>query len=74
MPGFHDAHVHAITGAIQEMQCSLFNENSLESALETIKKYSLANPSSPHILGAGWKLNWKDMPDGIPFASMVLKH
>lgn len=71
MPGFHDAHVHAVTGGLQEMQCSLFNETSLESALQTVKKYSMENPHLPHISGAGWKLNWKDMPTGIPHASMV---
>jgi predicted amidohydrolase YtcJ len=71
LPGFFDSHVHAITGSIQEMQCALYRETSLLSALQKVKQYSLDHPHLPTILGAGWQVAWEDLPSGLPRATLV---
>lgn len=54
LPGFHDAHIHPLIGALDLVECSLHGLTSREAYLEKIRSYASANRDRPFIRGAGW--------------------
>ena len=49
LPGFHDAHVHPLAGAIRLLQCDLSTAKSLQDIGAAVKAYAAANPTQPWI-------------------------
>jgi predicted amidohydrolase YtcJ len=56
LPGFHDAHVHPVSGGLELGGCVLSGVQSKEKVFETIREYASANPTRAWITGSGWEL------------------
>ena len=56
MPGFHDSHLHPITGGMRTLQCELSGAATAAEALERVQAYAAAHPERPWIVGRGWEL------------------
>lgn len=54
MPGFIDAHAHVMGVGFAAMTLDLSDTNSLEEALDKIRRFAAENDSRPWILGRGW--------------------
>lgn len=53
LPGFHDAHIHALAGGLALLGCDLEPEHSVEGYARLIRDYA-ASHDSQWIVGAGW--------------------
>lgn len=66
MPGFIDAHVHYLMGAISysdHMCTEIAQSFSEENCIDIIKKFADNHPDEKRIIGIGWYLaNWNDAP------------
>jgi predicted amidohydrolase YtcJ len=56
LPGFHDSHVHPVSGGIELGQCNLNGAISEEEVFHKISDYATANPDKKWIVGGGWDL------------------
>jgi len=56
LPGFHDAHVHPVSGGLELGGCVLSGVQSKEKVFQTIREYAAANPRKEWITGSGWEL------------------
>jgi predicted amidohydrolase YtcJ len=64
LPGFHDAHVHPVTGGMALSQCDLNGLKTRQEVFEKIRAYAAAHPKEKWILGRGWDLPL--FPDANP--------
>jgi predicted amidohydrolase YtcJ len=69
LPGFQDAHVHALSSGLERMHCELYDIDSVPAYLDAVAAYAAANPEEPWIRGGGWSLG--DFPRGIPHRSLL---
>lgn len=67
LPGFIDAHVHAVQGGLERLRCDLSSGSSKDDYLATIKAYADAHPHELWILGGGWAM--AQFPGGTPTAA-----
>ncbi|HXV61200.1 MAG TPA: amidohydrolase family protein, partial [Vicinamibacteria bacterium] len=56
LPGFHDSHVHLVTGGVELGQCNLNGLESRLAVLEAIESCAREASSSDWIVGGGWDL------------------
>jgi hypothetical protein len=56
LPGFHDSHVHPVSGGIELGQCNLNGSTSAAEVFQRIRGYAAANPDKKWIVGGGWDL------------------
>jgi len=56
LPGFHDSHVHPVSGGIELGQCNLNGSHSAAEVFQKIRDYAAANPDKQWIVGGGWDL------------------
>ena len=56
LPGFHDSHIHLVTGGIELGECNLLDLDTQESILDTIRHYAATHPDEEWIRGGGWEL------------------
>jgi predicted amidohydrolase YtcJ len=63
-PGFQDAHIHAVGGGIELLQCNLTEAENAEQTAALIRAYADANPDEEWILGGGWSMD--SFPGGNP--------
>ncbi|WP_168625875.1 amidohydrolase [Cryobacterium sp. BB307] len=66
VPGFQDAHVHAVWGGLDLIRCDLSEESTKAGYLARLAEYSAANPDKEWILGGGWGMS--AFPGGTPRA------
>lgn len=64
LPGFQDAHVHAVMGGVELGQCDLTGAPDLEDYLRRVRDYADAHPELPWISGGGWAM--EVFPGGVP--------
>jgi hypothetical protein len=64
LPGFQDAHVHPLSGGMDQMQCDLREARGRQNVLATIRAYADAHPGDDWIVGGGWYMG--DFPGGTP--------
>jgi predicted amidohydrolase YtcJ len=64
VPGFHDAHVHPVSGGVELGQCDLSGAVTLEEYRRRIRAYADADPDLPWITGGGWSM--ESFPGGTP--------
>ncbi|WP_127503775.1 amidohydrolase [Actinoplanes solisilvae] len=64
LPGFQDAHIHAVMGGVELGQCDLTGTTDLDEYLRRIRDYADRNPLAEWILGGGWSM--ESFPNGIP--------
>ncbi|HLE59867.1 MAG TPA: amidohydrolase [Candidatus Limnocylindria bacterium] len=64
LPGFQDAHIHALEAGVELLQCHLADLGSAEAYLAAIAAYAEAHPDEEWVAGGGWSM--PDFPGGIP--------
>jgi predicted amidohydrolase YtcJ len=64
LPGFQDAHVHAVMGGVELGQCDLTGTTDLAEYERRITAYAEARPGAEWILGGGWAM--ESFPGGVP--------
>ncbi|GAB6903513.1 amidohydrolase [Kineosporia succinea] len=69
LPGFQDAHVHAVFGGLELGQCDLSGTTDLGEYRRLIKVYADAHPQVEWILGGGWSM--ESFPGGVPTAELL---
>jgi predicted amidohydrolase YtcJ len=57
LPGFHDAHVHPVSGGVELSQCDLNDLASVDALLAKIGQCSDALPKDAWLVGGGWDLS-----------------
>lgn len=83
LPGFHDFHLHIMSGALSMDSVSLLGAKSEEEAVELVRCYAEEQPDEPWIIGFSWDCaHWTDkkMPSRasldrvVPDRPVVLFH
>ncbi len=64
LPGFNDAHVHLLSGALSLERVDLIEDGSVEAVQRRIRAFAAANPTAPWVLGRGWL--YGSFPGGLP--------
>jgi predicted amidohydrolase YtcJ len=64
LPGFQDAHVHAVMGGTELNQCDLTGTTDLDEYLRRVHDYAAAHPDPEWITGGGWAM--EAFPGGVP--------
>ena len=71
LPGFHDSHIHLISGGMGLKKCVLNGLTSQAEIFRKIKDYADANPGKTWIIGRGWEL--PSFPQANPTRDMLDK-
>jgi predicted amidohydrolase YtcJ len=69
LPGFHDSHVHPVSGGVEALECDLNGLATQAAILEKVKRYAAENPAQPWVRGGGWDLTI--FPDGNPSKGLL---
>lgn len=69
LPGFHDSHVHPVSGGMELGECNLNGLATPEQVLEAVRRYAQQNPGAAWIRGGGWDL--PVFPNGNPHKSLL---
>jgi predicted amidohydrolase YtcJ len=69
IPGFQDAHIHAVMGGVELGQCDLTGTTELSEYLERIHTYATAHPDADWIVGGGWSMESFD--GGVPHRTLL---
>jgi len=56
LPGFHDSHLHPISGGMRMLRCELSGATTAAEAVERVRAYAAAHPDRFWIVGRGWEL------------------
>ena len=56
LPGFHDSHVHVAAAGLEELQCPLFDLQTVEAILDAVAVCAGRNEDE-WIVGSGWDLS-----------------
>ena len=64
LPGFQDAHVHPISGGVDQLECDVRGAHGRDRVLATIRAYVAAHPDDEWIVGSGWYM--ADFEHGTP--------
>lgn len=67
--GFVDAHVHPVSGGVEQLRIDLTGLRGLEAYGERIRAWAAANSDAPWLHGGGWAL--PDFAGGIPTAAVL---
>ena len=69
LPGFQDAHIHAVMGGVELGQCDLTGTTELAEYLRRIRAYAAAHPDAEWIVGSGWSM--ESFPGGVPTRGLL---
>ena len=64
VPGFDDAHIHLVEGALTLDQVDLIEDQSLAAVQARIREFARSEPTSPWVLGRGWL--YGSFPGSLP--------
>ena len=64
LPGFGDAHIHLVEGALSLDEVDLIHDQTLEAVQGRIKAFAAVDPRSPWVRGHGWL--YGSFPGGLP--------
>lgn len=64
LPGFNDAHIHLMEGAVSLERVDLIEDDSLATVQARIRAFAAANATRPWVLGRGWL--YGSFPEGLP--------
>ena len=70
LPGFHDSHVHTLSGGVGLTQLDLSGVYDREEVFHRVRGYVEANPDLEWILGSGW-IEAPFLPEGVPNRHML---
>ncbi|WP_309054665.1 amidohydrolase, partial [Streptomyces sp.] len=69
LPGFQDAHVHAVYGGSELAECDLTGTVGVAEYLERVGAYARAHPDHEWITGGGWSL--ESFAGGLPTRQLL---
>lgn len=69
LPGFQDAHVHALFGGLNRLRCDLHDVGDLRAHVDAVAAYARAHPEAEWILGGGWAMD--AFPGGTPHRELL---
>ncbi|MEV7237548.1 amidohydrolase [Streptomyces sp. NPDC051020] len=69
LPGFQDAHIHAVYGGVELAECDLTGTVGVEEYLTRIRTYADAHPGHAWITGGGWSMESFD--GGLPTRQLL---
>jgi predicted amidohydrolase YtcJ len=69
LPGFQDAHIHAVLGGLELGQCDLTGTTDLKEYRRRIRAYADAHPEAGWITGGGWSM--ESFANGIPTSALL---
>jgi predicted amidohydrolase YtcJ len=69
VPGFQDAHVHAVYGGVELGECDLTGTTDLAEYRRRISAYATAHPEREWITGGGWSM--ESFPGGTPTRQLL---
>ncbi|MEE1816073.1 amidohydrolase [Streptomyces sp. SP18ES09] len=69
LPGFQDAHVHAVSGGKELAECDLTGTVGVAEYLERIRRYADAHPEHAWITGGGWSM--ESFEGGLPTRQLL---
>ncbi|WOX21319.1 amidohydrolase [Streptomyces solicathayae] len=69
VPGFQDAHIHAVSGGMELAECDLTGTVGVPEYLERIRAYADAHPDHTWITGGGWSMESFD--GGLPTRQLL---
>ncbi|MEU0632937.1 amidohydrolase [Streptomyces sp. NPDC005989] len=69
LPGFQDAHIHAVYGGSELAECDLSSTVGVADYLELIRSYADAHPDRAWITGGGWSMESFD--GGLPTRQLL---
>jgi len=69
LPGFQDAHVHAVMGGLELGQCDLTGTTDVDEYLARVRRYADEHPALEWIVGGGWSM--ESFPGGVPTAELL---
>jgi predicted amidohydrolase YtcJ len=64
VPGFDDAHVHLMSGALSLERVDLIEDQDVAAVQARIRAFAASRPSAPWVLGRGWL--YGSFPGGLP--------
>lgn len=54
LPSFQDVHIHPVSGGVSQLDCPLFDLETIGAVLESVAGCAEAKPDAPYIEGTGW--------------------
>ncbi|AJF68788.1 amidohydrolase [Streptomyces vietnamensis] len=69
LPGFQDAHIHAVSGGKELAECDLTGTVGVADYLERIRQYADAHPEHAWITGGGWSM--ESFEGGLPTRQLL---
>ena len=69
LPGFQDAHIHAVFGGVELGQCDLSGTTDVDGYLAAVRAYAGAHPEQEWIVGSGWAM--ESFPAGVPTKDLL---
>ncbi|GAA3398402.1 amidohydrolase [Streptomyces roseoviridis] len=64
VPGFQDAHVHAVFGGMELAECDLSGTTGADAYLRIVGEFAAAHPEHAWITGGGWSM--ESFAGGLP--------
>ncbi|MFJ8014996.1 amidohydrolase [Streptomyces sp. NPDC096339] len=69
LPGFQDAHIHAVGGGAELAECDLSEAVDVDVYLERIRAYAQTHPEREWITGGGWSM--ESFAGGLPTRQLL---
>ncbi|WP_435971563.1 amidohydrolase [Streptomyces sp. Qhu_M48] len=69
LPGFQDAHVHAVSGGKELAECDLTGTIGVQEYLDRIRGYADTHPDHTWITGGGWSM--ESFEGGLPTRQLL---
>ncbi|MFF2809664.1 amidohydrolase [Streptomyces sp. NPDC058000] len=69
LPGFQDAHIHAVFGGLELAECDLTGTVGVDEYLRRIREFADAHPERSWITGGGWSL--ESFAGGLPTRQLL---
>ncbi|MGW1119004.1 amidohydrolase [Streptomyces tanashiensis] len=69
LPGFQDAHIHAVSGGKELAECDLTGTVGVPDYLQRIREYADAHPEHTWITGGGWSM--ESFEGGMPTRQLL---
>ncbi|GAA1960437.1 amidohydrolase [Kitasatospora viridis] len=69
LPGFQDAHVHAVFGGLELADCDLTGTTGVDEYLYLVRQFAEANPEREWITGGGWSM--ESFAGGLPTRQLL---
>ncbi len=69
LPGFHDTHVHPVSGGIELGECDLNGAETRQDVVRLVSQCALRDPEAPWVRGGGFQL--PIFPGGAPSRELL---